>query len=630
MGKLVSDRFLGNVLSVVAEVREPPAALEARVYAAIDDTCSNRALRRRKPWRAVRFVLDAPPALLAAFASLLFIVAPLLIVRFSIASPRGLTVKSMEEASSSEEKSLSLGSVLKGRETLRTGEKGHITVSMNDAIILHVFEKSEVRLQESKKSLGIRLVSGALYVSRRRSSSEREPLVFIFDQTVSLLGTTLYVEKTGNDTYRLICREGILEVHAGGKPEKKLVRIEAGEYVDVSASGRILEQGRMESLPGKYSAMFDALMALNSRIEGASATPPYRVEPETQPQAVAPQAEKPKYEIRMLSRLDSFAPETAQRCFAKPFSMKKESYVELYDGIYRLTPKRLIKVLSFTRTPAAPPLMVSGNLLLFFQDGIAIYSEGFEKRTELPFPGKGSLQNGYDPVFWDGSVLLPLQGLGLYRYLPETEAFEAVHDSVFPSTPIVLGKDVIVGTYYRNSYARMDANRKTVWEYPLPGRSYVNPLAVGEDEYLYCEDGAGQKIIRLGDSGKVLREMPLAEPVLSDMAAYADQLFLVSAKGNLFKLDLGSGRSELVKRLYDEALTNGEWRNLSITVDANRLIALTSKGELEIFALPGMASLLKARISSDAPFKMQPVAEGNRVYAINDAGAVFVMDIFED
>jgi outer membrane protein assembly factor BamB len=637
MGKLVSDHFLEKVLPVVEDVPEAPASLQARVYAAIDDKRSSASFRARTGRKALRCILDAPPAILASVAALVLVFTPLLVYRAMSAPTLGLAVRSFKKATRGDDTAFALGSLLKGEEILRTEANGHLTASKGDAMILHLFEKSEVRLRESKKILGIHLEKGALYVSRRKPSPGREPRIFIFDQVISLVGTTLYVEKTEPEGYRLICQEGLLEVEESKRPGAVIARIAAGMYVDMASDARVLANGRLESLPGGYSAMFDAMKALSFVSGGklSSVTVPYRIERETsqaasaQPTSVT-DPEKPKYAIEAMGRLDSFKPDVAQRTFAKEFSVDGKIYAELYDGIYRISPKEFKKIVSFSRTPAAAPLLVSGDVLQFFQDGLTEYSKSFEKQRDIPYPKKGSIQNGYLPVLSDGCALVPLQGGGLYRFLTENGTFAIIDENVFPSTPIAFEKGFLMGTYYRNSYARLDAEHNRRWEYKLPGRSYVDPIALGDETYFYCEDDAGQKIIMLDGAGKAIKEITLPEPVVSDMATYAEGLLMVSSKGGLIKMDRRTGKASVVKRLYDRTLSSGEWRSLSLTIDSGRLITLASKGELEVFSLASMKSLLKVNISSDAAFEMQPIAIGNRFYAIDEKGGVFAVDWLED
>jgi hypothetical protein len=638
MGKPVSDHFLEKALPIVENGSDAPVSLDGRVITLIDEKCSGAGFRASKAGRAIRRLSDMPPAILAAAAVLILFLTPFLVLRAAVARPLGLAVRSVENASGGAETELELGTVLKGGRVLRTGEKGHLTMTNGNALVLHLFEKSQMRIIDEKKLFGIRLEKGGLYLARSRPLPGREPRIFIFEHSIHLMGTILYAEFLDTKSYRVMCREGLLEVRSSNAVSASLARIEGGNYADIASDGRILAAGRIESLPIGYTRMFEVLEPLSlddqPEIDALLAALPYRIEkgsfPAASPRLVSENDPKKRiFAINEIGRLDSYHPETPQRTLGRSFTLHGERFLLLYDGVYAIRKAGLEKRLSFTRIPAAIPVAFTDGFLLFYQDGLVRYSNEFRSIQEIAYPKKGSLQNNYLPEMVGDSVLVPLQGAGLYRYHPENQNFETLDVSVFPASPILFEDGYLSATFYRNAYTRFGADGSKLWEYKLPGRSYVNPVVIGKEIFLYDEDDSGQKIIVLDASGKEIRAVRLPESLISDMAVSGNMIFVVSTKGNLFRVDCLTGKTTAIKRLYGEAMTSAQWRNASLTIDSGRLATLTSKGELELFGLPAMESLLKAQLPADSPFDLQPAVIGKRFYALNRSGGLFALDWLE-
>ncbi len=675
MAQLIPDHFLEKSLLAVQDAPDAPESVKVRVYRAIDDIAAKARSRVSPGLRVLRFFTDMPP-FLAAAAALVLAISPLALYRLTAPSPLALAVRSAEGASTGDGRALAAGGMTRTGRSYRTGEGGHVSLSFERTLTFHLFERSAARIAEkgrAKGSLRFRLEQGAMYLSRAQAIPGREAIVSILDHEVRLMGTTLYAEFLSEETYRLICREGALEVHEATTKGALLSRVAAGAYVDMKADGTVLAQGSLESLPAGYREMFERLALLSlPGDEGLSPSAgplPFRVlglsglsagglpdgaavagarpsngdaspggKPGVEAQngnaasrpsddSVVAAPEPPPFTVRSLGKLASFRPEGAQRTIGRTCALRDGRYALLYDGLYRLTDAGLVKRLPLAKAPAAAPLVAGDRTLVFFQDKVVSYGAGFDDPVETAFPREGSLQNGYEPALIGQDVIIPLQGSGLYRYSAASRSIELLEAEVFPAGPLALDGGYLASTFYKNKYSKRDMDGKAVWEYILPGRSYLDPLMDGSSFYLYAEDDAGQRIIVLDAKGAEARRIALPEPFVADLRMDRGMICGVSSKGNLLKVDPRGGTAAVVKRLYAGAMTSAQWRNLRLAVEGGRLATLTDEGDLEVFALPSFESVLRTRLPAGSPYDLQPFAVGNRFYAVGRGGEAYLAEL---
>jgi len=673
MAQPIPDRFLEKSLLAVQDALDAPESLRARVFRAIDDIAAKARSRVSPGLRFLRFFTDMPPVLAAA-AALVLAISPMALYRLTAPSPLALAVRSAEGATAGRGRALAAGGVTRTGRSFRTGEGGHVSLSFERMLAFHLFERSSATVTEKGRAKGeirFRLGSGAMYLSRARALPGREVAVSILDHEVRLMGTTLYAEFLSEKSYRLICREGALEIHAKGAKGALLSRVEAGAYVDMKADGTVIARGSLDSLPAEYRRMFERLALLSlpgDQGTAPSAGPlPFRIlglggmgsssgqggDPVTGPltppdgeptggrsgaddghgasrepgSTMNATPEPPPFTVRSLGKLASFKPEGAQRTIGRICALKDGKYAILHDGLYRLTESGFEKRLPFAKPPAAAPLVVSGRVLVFYQDRLVSYAETLDDPVETLFPREGSLQNGYGPALVGQDVLIPLQGAGLYRYSPASRALDLAEAEVFPAGPLALDGGYLASTFYKNKYSKRGADGKVAWEYLLPGRSYLDPLTDGFSFYLYAEDDAGQSIIVLDGKGAETRRIALPESIVADLAIDRGVIFGVSSKGNLLRADPRAGTASIVKRLYAGTMTSAQWRNLRLAAEGGRLATLTDEGELEGFALPAFESVLKTRLPGGSPYDLQPFAVGNRFYAVGRGGETSAVEL---
>ncbi len=634
-----------------------PRHIESRILSEI--SAASREKERKHSVIQVKALRYTPAAGLAAAALLLI---PVLVIVLGSLRTGGtrvpITVVSDSGARIKESGSLvAYGGNINKNEIVVTDKAAQTGLSREDILDIQLFTETEFEITDfdpQSADLAAVLHSGSLYAHKKDKQSGSQVSISINEYDFVMTGTRISLSSKNDGYIHALCFEGTLEVY---KSENHIQSLTAGKGMrifpddiwqifsinDLCAGAEDLDEELRYGLPEKPSiAELEFRLSLNDNQTVHSAdnehgsgsdsadTGNKQMDPENHESNILQTALVEQKERYTIINIASIAENGNSSGFYSMATNGNQIIAVNSQSVFSLENDTVSKKTSLPSgiTFKTNPVAAGSEFILPAANTIlAINARNMESNHFINLPADGSIDHNFNPVFLDNMLYVPIQNFGYYSIDPDEPepALDLVAEEKFPVSPGMIGKQLIIGSYYNNYIAGIKPEGGTAFSNSLDGNSTVNFYIYESDIYYYIEENGRYYIQRFNSSGSSTGKWELSNRVKSDFIVIGYTIFGIYTDGNLFYLDASDNKQETLAVLFENEPTSRQWRNTNLRVYAGELFCPTDYGKILIADLSSRQITDEIFIEENGKFYSAPAVLGNKIYTVSSSGTVYAI-----